>query len=161
MTGVSVRPLAEADRAWLRGVVRERWWAPEVVSRGVVHRPEELPGFVAELDGRPAGLATVRIDGGECEVVTIDALVEDRGIGTALVEAVVADARARRLERVWLITTNDNLRGLRFYQRRGFLLVAVHRDAVTRARAELKPQIAEVGHHGIAIRDEIELEFPL
>jgi hypothetical protein len=56
--------------------------------------------------------------------------------------------------------TNDNTTALRFYQRRGFDLVAVHRGAVTRARAELKPGIPlEVD--GIPIRPEIELEIEL
>jgi GNAT superfamily N-acetyltransferase len=161
MSGVRVRPLGDADRDWVRGFVRERWGAPEVVSREAVHRPDELPGFVAELDGQRAGLATVSAGADADEIVTLDTLVEERGIGTALVEAVIEDARARRRGRVWVITTNDNLRALRFYQRRGFLLVALYRDAVTRARAEIKSQIPEVGEHGIAIRDEIELEFPL
>ena len=62
--------------------------------------------------------------------------------------------------RLWLITTNDNLAALRFYQRRGFELVAVHRRAVAAAR-RLKPEIPLVGAHGIPIRDEIELEMAL
>jgi hypothetical protein len=55
--------------------------------------------------------------------------------------------------------TNDNTTALRFYQRRGFDLVAVHRGAVTRARAELKRTPLEVD--GIPIRPEIELEIEL
>jgi Acetyltransferase (GNAT) family len=62
--------------------------------------------------------------------------------------------------RVWLITTNDNLRALRFYQRRGFRLVAVHPDALARSR-ELKPSIPEIGLDGIPLRDELELELLL
>jgi hypothetical protein len=59
---------------------------------------------------------------------------------------------------VWLVTTNDNLDALRFYQRRGLRLVAVHAGAVDEAR-RLKPEIARVGEYGIPIRDEIELEL--
>jgi hypothetical protein len=70
---------------------------------------------------------------------------------------VVAAARAAGRTRVWLITTNDNLDALRFYQRRGFTLAALHRGAVARSR-RLKPTIPEVGAHGIPIRDELELE---
>ncbi|MGD8245715.1 MAG: hypothetical protein PVG25_02965 [Anaerolineae bacterium] len=64
------------------------------------------------------------------------------------------------MQRIWLITTNDNLAALRFYQRRGFSLVAVHPGAVDQART-LKPEIPAIGHSGIPIRDEIELELPL
>ena len=39
------------------------------------------------------------------------------------------------------ITTNDNVDGLRFYQRRRFRLVALHAGAVDRSRATLKPEI--------------------
>lgn len=56
--------------------------------------------------------------------------------------------------------TNDNTIALRFYQRRGFDLVALHRDAVTRARAELKPSIP-LEIDGIPLRHELELEMRL
>ena len=61
--------------------------------------------------------------------------------------------------RLWLITTNDNVDALRFYQRRGFRLVRVHAGAVDRSRAALKPGIPEAGDHGIPLRDELELEM--
>jgi len=82
------------------------------------------------------------------------------GSGTALMEAVAAAARDAGCRRVWLITTNDNLRALRFYQRRGFRLAALHRDALDRSR-ELKPSIPDVGLDGIPLRDELELELTL
>ncbi|WP_198679304.1 hypothetical protein [Thermomonospora amylolytica] len=47
------------------------------------------------------------------------------------------------------------------YQRRGFRLAALHRDAVTDSRDRLKPEIPPIGDHGIPIRDEIELEKSL
>jgi ribosomal protein S18 acetylase RimI-like enzyme len=153
---VALRAVTARDRAWVRRVVRERWGAAVVVSRGVVSRPEALTGFVAERDREAVGLATYRIDGDECEIVTIDALVEGEGIGTALLDAVAGAARAARCRRVWLITTNDNLRALRFYQRRGYVLVALHREAIAESR-RLKPSIPETGEHGIPIRDELEL----
>jgi hypothetical protein len=59
---------------------------------------------------------------------------------------------------MWLVTTNDNLEALRFYQRRGFVLSALRAGAVDEARRELKPMIGRVGNFGIPIRDEIELE---
>ena len=61
---------------------------------------------------------------------------------------------------MWLVTTNDNLRALAFYQRRGFRIIAVHTDAVARSR-EAKPEIPAVGDNGIPILDEIELEKEL
>lgn len=106
------------------------------------------------------GLALYRIEGKECEIVAPDSLREGRGIGTALVEAVADAARSAGCRRLWLITTNDNTRALRFYQRRGLHLIALHRDAVTAAR-QLKPTIPLFGNDDIRIRDELELELPL
>ena len=69
-----------------------------------------------------------------------------------------AARQAAGCTRLWVITTNDNVNALRFYQRRGFCLVTVHRGAVDRSRATLKPEIPAAGAYGIPLRDEIELE---
>jgi ribosomal protein S18 acetylase RimI-like enzyme len=73
---------------------------------------------------------------------------------------VRAKARESGCRRLWLVTTNDNTPALRFYQRRDFDLVAIHRNAVQEARM-LKPQIPDVGLDGIRIRHEIEMEYAL
>jgi len=86
-------------------------------------------------------------------------LGDDASTRNALVDALrreVADC-----ERIWLVTTNDNLEALRFYQRRGFVLSALRPGAVDEARRGLKPQISAVGEFGIPIRDELELELRL
>lgn len=77
-----------------------------------------------------------------------------------LLDALLEAARRGGCRRLWLITTNDNLNALRFYQRRGWRLVAVHAGAVDEAR-KVKPQISVIGEDGIPIHDEIELEFPI
>jgi GNAT superfamily N-acetyltransferase len=157
---VRIRPLADEDRAWVEAFVCKRWGAPTVVSRGRLYRPRDLPGFVAVEDAEPIGLLTYSIEGDACELVTIDSLVEGAGVGSALVEAVKEAARAAGCRRLWLITTNDNLPMLRFSQKRGFSLVAVHRNALEESR-KLKPEISLVGLHGIPLRDELELELLL
>jgi len=57
-----------------------------------------------------------------------------------------------------VITSNDNLSALGFYQRRGFRLVAVYQNAIDAAR-EIKPNIPQIGMENIPIHDEIELEL--
>jgi ribosomal protein S18 acetylase RimI-like enzyme len=162
---LNIRPLSPADRDWVRRHVAEHWGAEIVVAHGTRYHPAELPGFVAELNGKTAGLVTFhiagdRIAGDASEIVTLDSLIEGQGIGTALSEAVKAAAEAAGCRRLWLTTTNDNLRALGFYQKRGFRLVAVHPGAVDAAR-RLKPEIPLIGNDGIPIRDEIELEIVL
>jgi len=80
-----------------------------------------------------------------------------RGVGTALIVAAEEVAQRAGCRRLWLITTNDNTHALRFYQKRGFVLAALHRNAVAASRAR-KPEIPLTGNDGIPIRDEIELE---
>ncbi len=156
----AVRPLREDERPWLAGQLRRAWGATEVVSRGRVHDAAQLPALVSVDGDEVTGVATYAVENGACELVTIDALRPPSGVGTALINAVAAEARAAGARRLWLITTNDNLDALRFYQRRGFRLVAVHRDAVAESR-RLKPAIPEVGSFGIPLRDELELELEL
>jgi len=157
---LSIRPVSDEDSAWVLSLIRE-WGADFVVSRGRKIFPARLPGFCAvELEGERLGLATYEIINKECQMVTLHALRLHEGIGTALTVAVRGAAVAAGCHRLWLITTNDNLDALRFYQRRGFELVAVHRDLREAAR-RLKPSIPLVGNFGIPIRDEIELELRL
>lgn len=160
MEPIAVRPFAEQDRAWATALLEQHWGAPCVVSRGRMHQANRLPGFVATRADEPLGLATYRVDGDQCELVSLNSVAQGQGVGTALLEAVARQARQAGCRRLWLTTTNDNLRALRFYQRRGMALVAVHRNAVEVSR-RLKPQIPPIGLDGIPLRDELELELML
>ena len=151
-----IKPVVNTDRPALGRVLADRWGAATVVAHGTVFRPAELPGLVAVRDGRLAGLLTYDIDGDTLEIVTIDAVTPNGGVGSALLTAVADEGRRRQVERLVLTTTNDNLDALRFYQRREFRLVAVRPGAVDEAR-RLKPQIPEIGHYDIPIRDELDL----
>ncbi len=154
-----IRPYLESgDRPWAEQLLDD-FGGPRQARRGELIDVLALPGFVAEQDGRPSGLVTYRRDDGDCELAFIAATERYRGVGTALIDALrqeVADCG-----RIWLVTTNDNLEALRFYQRRGFVLSALRARAVDDSRRRLKPQIALTGEFGIPIRDELELELPL
>jgi ribosomal protein S18 acetylase RimI-like enzyme len=126
------------------------------VSRGRVHYADRLSGFVAIRDGRPVGLLTYRIDDDECEIATLDSSEEGVGVGSSPVEAVKSVALSEKCRRVWIITTNDNISALRFYQKRGFTLCAIYRNALEHSR-ELKPEIPSIGQDEIPLRGEIEL----
>ena len=148
------------DLPRLRQFWIEHWGGENMITRGNVYRPEQLEGFVIEDGDEWTGLATFIIKDNELEVTSLDSLHEGQGIGTKLMNAVVDEAKKRNCKRVFLITTNDNLRALGFYQKRGFELVAVHRGAVNESR-KIKPSIPLIGNDGIPLRDEIELEMPL
>lgn len=155
-----VRPIENSDSVWIANFLTEHWLSRQVVSRGKVFYPENLPGFIALQGDRRVGLVTYWIQGDELEIVTLNSIVEEVGIGLALLGAVRALAVSAKCRRIWLVTINDNTRALRFYQRRGFVLVAVHRNAVEQSR-RLKPEIPMIGANGIPLRDEVELEMIL
>ena len=142
------------DEQWISALMTERWGSDIVVVHDTVYKPVELQGFVAILDDEPVGLITYHLDNHACEIVTLDSLQPSFGVGSTLIEAVMNYARDKGCKRIWLMTTNDNLDALRFYQKRGFVLVSVYRNAGSNAR-KLKPEIPEGGENGIPIRDEI------
>jgi N-acetylglutamate synthase-like GNAT family acetyltransferase len=105
-------------------------------------------------------LLTYRIEGKAREIVTIDSTSKGEGIGTALIHSVRDVAKGKGCRKLWLVTTNDNLEALGFYQRRGFHLVALYPNALEASR-KLKPQISMKAANGIPIRDELELQHEL
>ena len=157
---VKVQPLTEKDRAWAVDTETDSWGVPVVARLGELVDPTRLPGFVALLDGRRAGLATYAVRGDECEVVTMRSLEEGRGVGRTLLDAVRAAAIEAGCRRLWLITTNNNLRALELYQRWGLDIVAFHRNGVAESR-RVKPSIPEGDAKGIPIAHELELELRL
>ena len=157
-SSIAVRAFNGKDRKWARDLWMKSWNADNVVSVGHIHYLRDLKGFVAESNGERVGLLTYHMDNRQMEIVTLDSLMEGVGIGTALIEYAFNEAKKKKCNRVWLVTTNDNIDALRFYQRRGFVLQKINRGAIEESR-RLKPSIPHVGNHGIPIRDEIVLEY--
>lgn len=156
----SLRPTTDADHQWMRRVLKQYWASEQVVTRGRIHDVLGLEGIAAWRDDEPVGLITYLVSGTSCEIVTHNSMADSGGIGSCLLSAVRQEARARKCERLWLVTTNDNTPALRFYQRRDFDIAEIHRGAITEAR-KLKPEMPDTGLDGIPIRHEIELEYLL
>jgi GNAT superfamily N-acetyltransferase len=123
-----IRQIGDSDREWMARLLKEQWGSEKIVTRG------------------------------KCEITSLDSLVEGIGIGTTLIESVKEVAKANKCRKVWLITTNDNLHALGFYQKRGFVIANIYANAIAESR-KLKPEIPEIGNDGIVIRDEIEMEI--
>jgi ribosomal protein S18 acetylase RimI-like enzyme len=158
---VTVRAAMAEDREAVAAFLEARGMRP-IARLGELVDPVEDPILVAEDPYQAlTGVLTYRIAGPDCEVTTLFATVTRQGTGTALLDAVEVVARAAGCRRLWLITTNDNLDALRFYQRRGLRLAGLHPGAVDDSRATLKPSISEVGEYDIPIRDELVLELAL
>ncbi len=137
------------------------WGSPTIVTLKGLRDASCLPGFVALSASERVGLVTYEIDAQhDCEIVTVNSYLANRGVGTQLLDAVRAEAATMGCARVWLTTTNDNTAALRFYQRRGWNLVALHRDVLAEWR-RLKPRMSEVGLDAIPMRHALELEIQL
>jgi len=156
---IEVRPAEPTDNEYVRRSLTAAFSGPLVAVHDELIDAAALPAAIAWDGGEPAGLLTYRVIGAEWEVVSIAADRPGTGAGGALLGWVREAAAGAGAVRLWLVTTNNNVGALRFYQRHGYDLVAVHRDAVTRARA-LKPAIPEI-LDGIPVRHELELEVLL
>jgi GNAT superfamily N-acetyltransferase len=153
-----IRRVEAHERPLVAAFLEAHWGSVQIISRGRIHEADTLPAFIAIWDEQLVGLVTYHIEDGVCEIISLDSLMVRIGVGSALIEAVIQDAAQAGCQRVWLITTNDNLSALGFYQRRGFRLVAVYQGAVDTGR-EFKPNIPLIGMDNIPIHDEIELEM--
>ncbi len=152
--------MTDADRAEVAAFVERHWGSTRVMSRGKSYYPHELEALLERRDGALVGLLTYRIEAKELEILTVNSTLSGQGIGSALILDSIEVARHRQCEKVWLTTTNDNLRAIGLYQRLGFRMVAIAVGAVDEARL-IKPEIPEHGERGIAIHDEIVMELPI
>src|SRR3712207_5113088 len=157
---ISVSPIERGDRPWVFGPLDAAFGGVPVARKGALIAASVLPGFVATDGGRPVGLLTYDAVRGEYEIVAIISAEKGLGIGRALMDAVRDHAVAAGCHRLWLITTNDNVGALRFYQRWGMDLCAFYRHGARRSR-EVKPDLPEWGADGIRLDHELEFELPL
>jgi septum formation protein len=153
-----VRDLSPQDSGWLFDLLEREWGLP-VVSISGVHDPSRLEGMIAEDEGDRLGALTYRVDQRGMEVVTLNSVREGRGVASALLGA--ARERARRAGlRMWLITSNENIRAIDFYQRRGMDLVALHREFARVVEGAKESPVAEhPGTGRIAFRHALEFEY--
>jgi GNAT superfamily N-acetyltransferase len=156
---MKIREKESKDQSWIEQLLNERWGGEgRITVHGEIFDARMLPALIA---GEQEGLATYHIRRSDdlifAELVTLDALTSGCGIGTVLVEGLVSKLRAEGVNILRVTTTNDSLDALRFYQRRGFRIIAVRPGAVDESR-RMKPSISAIGEYGIPIRDEIELE---
>ena len=157
---MEIREIDQSNRKTIDDFIIGHWFTLRMAVRGECVDLGSADGWYACEGDEIIGLITCRVRGDELEILSLDSLRENQGIGTALVNEVVSKAKAAGIPKITVITTNDNLRALGFYQKRGFDMIKLHRGAVNRARA-IKPEIPLTGLDGIPLRHEIELELEL
>ena len=154
---MNIIKITDKNRNEINEFIKKQWFSTTMAIRGELFDMAVLPGFVCYEDNEIIGLVTYRFDGSDCEVMSLDSLKENQGIGTKLMDKVSEEAKKAGCKKLKLITTNDNLNAMKFYQKRGFDMTFIYVNAVEAAR-KIKPSIPEKGDYDIPIRHEIEFE---
>jgi len=157
---MNIRKIQNNDRTWVNEFIRNHWGSEKIIVHNEIYVPAELEGFIAEDNERKIGLITYHIIKNSCEIVTLNSTIEHRGFGRELVKSVIEETKLKGCELIWVVTTNDNIRAIEFYQKLGFQLIMVYPDAVNYSR-KLKNEIPLTAENGIAIRDELEFVLQL
>jgi ribosomal protein S18 acetylase RimI-like enzyme len=152
-----VREKNDGDNSWIEEKLKENWGSSIIVTRRKKHELIDLGGFVIENSEKKLGICLYRIENNECEMVVLEAFEQRKGLGTALLNKLIEKGSSDKIRRIWLITTNDNIDALRYYQKHGFELVCIYRNEIEYSR-KMKLEIPMIGNYGIKIKDEIEME---
>jgi GNAT superfamily N-acetyltransferase len=156
MSPFQIRTATAGDREAIVAFLKDRWGGETMIVHDTVYLPADLPAFVAVEGPDLVGLVTYAPGIESWHVLSLDSLISGHGIGSALLDRVEAAARAIGCHRITLVTTNDNIHAIRFYERRGYHISFIAPGAVDRAR-RTKPSIPLVGFQGIPIRDEVTM----
>ncbi|MBT2646205.1 GNAT family N-acetyltransferase [Bacillus sp. ISL-34] len=134
------------------------WETTQVVfSRGLFHYAE-LEGFgVMDENEKITGLGTYKLSDHVCQIISLNSEHENQGVGSSLLYVMENIAKEKNCHTIKAITTNDNLQALKFFQKRGYVISEIVKNAVEESR-KIKPEIPFYSFDGIPIRDEIILE---
>lgn len=157
---MDIKIISSENRNQINEFIMSHWFSTDMVVRGEIVDMRLIDGFVMYDNEEIIGLVTYRVKASECEIMSLDSLMERQGTGTVLLNKVIEAARGENCSKVKLITTNDNINALGFYQKRGFDMVNLYYNALNDSR-KLKPSIPLIGDFGIPLMHEIEFEMNL
>ena len=156
----NIERISNETRALVNQFFIDNWFSTDMSIRGEIIDGTKLDGFLLQEENTVIGLVTYMFFGYICEIVSLDSKRENIGIGTALLKEIEKIALDNNCKKMRLITTNDNMRALQFYQKRGYCLTKLYPNAMEEVR-KVKPNVPEIGDNDIPLRDEIELEKQL
>jgi GNAT superfamily N-acetyltransferase len=132
------------------------WGSDILVTRGNIYKADDLDGVLVYKNGKIIGLGLYKIKN-DCEIILLETFIQNKGIGSKIIERIKEIAKTKDCKRVLLITSNENINAIKFYQKRGFRISNIYINAMEEAR-KIKPEIPKIAN-GIEIRDEIEFEI--
>ena len=158
---MNIVPLTKEYTEQVERIAAESWGAIQVVVHRELYDLREMQCIIAVSDDQEIlGYCYYRFADNECEIMAIESVKPNTGVGSSLINAIIDKARGERCTRVYLQTTNDNTHAFRFYQRRGFTICAFRINELDYSR-KLKPSIPLLGEDDIPLMHEIEFEYIL
>ncbi|MDF2586945.1 MAG: acetyltransferase [Anaerocolumna sp.] len=155
----TIKKIKDEDKKKIIDFLRMEWGSTIMVLReGEVFDLKDEDGFVIYDKDNIIGLITYRITNNRCEILSLDSKIENKGIGTGLVEKVKEHAKNNQCSLCRVVTTNDNLKAIGFFQKRGFHLVNLYVKAMDTVR-KIKPDVPKKGMDNIPLNDELEFEM--
>lgn len=148
------------NREKVNSFIMKQWFSTDMIIRGSIIDMTKVEGIIALEDSDIIGLLTYTICGTVCEITSFDSLIERKGIGTSLINKVIGIAKDRGCYKIIVVTTNDNIDAIRFYQKRGFDMAGFYHNSMDVSR-KIKPEIPLIGNNGIPLKHEIEFEIDL
>lgn len=155
---MNVEKIDFSKRALINNFLIEHWYTTKMIVRGREIDMTATDGFFILESNKIIGLVTYIIQSDTMEIVSLDSLRENHGLGTLLLETAIEEAKKLGCKKIVLITTNDNIKALRFYQKRGFDMVHLYHNAIEVSR-RMKPEIPLIGDNSIPLKHEIEFEM--
>ena len=92
-----------------------------MIIRGKEIDMTKTEGFYFREGEDIIGLITYMVYDNLLEIISLDSLHENQGIGSKLLGAVIHEAKERKLQKIVLITTNDNINAMKFYQKKDLI----------------------------------------
>jgi ribosomal-protein-alanine N-acetyltransferase len=111
-------------------VFAEDAWTRQMLEGEISQQPASRHYLVAEVDdGSVIGYAGLLAAGGQADVLTIGVALDQwgQGTGTALLDALLAEAARRGCKEVFLEVRTDNARAQRLYRKYGFTEIGVRK----------------------------------
>jgi [ribosomal protein S18]-alanine N-acetyltransferase len=152
VTSVPLRAMTPAD---LPGILElehalfgEEAWSEPMLDGELAQQPVSRYYLVAEDGGAIVGYAGLLAAGTQADVLTL-AVVADhwgRGIGAALLEALLAEAARRGCTEVFLEVRVDNVRAQQLYRRHDFVQIGVRKGYYQPSGVDALVMRRGVGH---------------
>jgi GNAT superfamily N-acetyltransferase len=106
-----VRRAVPTDREWIAALLDSHWGGEPMIVRGVEWRLLEMPALLAG-EGEGIAIYSPGDEDAAPELLLLHALRAGVGVGSALLDALVAELRALGRRSLVVTSSNDNLAAL-------------------------------------------------